>query len=97
MKLKKIGVLSAAKIGMLFGILLGLIGGISMSILSTSPEFVQAAELAPMANIAVKLGYFSILVFPVLYAIIYFIAAAITALLYNLFAKWIGGIELELK
>jgi hypothetical protein len=35
--------------------------------------------------------------FPILYGVMGFIAGAIGALLYNLFAKWTGGIELQLQ
>jgi hypothetical protein len=45
-------------------------------------------------------GIFSVgfaLFIPFLYAIIGFIAGMIGALLYNLFARWVGGIELELE
>jgi H+/Cl- antiporter ClcA len=34
---------------------------------------------------------------PVFYGVIGFIAGLIGALLYNLFARWVGGFELELE
>ena len=34
---------------------------------------------------------------PVLYGALGFIGGAIGALLYNLFAKWVGGFELEME
>jgi len=37
------------------------------------------------------------MLFPVIYGAIGFVAGAIGALLYNLFAKWVGGIQLELQ
>jgi len=42
-------------------------------------------------------GVFLAICFPVLYGVIGFVAGAIGALLYNLFARWVGGIELELR
>jgi hypothetical protein len=45
-------------------------------------------------------GFFSVgfaLFFPVLYGVIGFIAGLIGALLYNLFARWVGGFELQLE
>jgi hypothetical protein len=45
-------------------------------------------------------GFFSVgfaLVLPVFYGVLGFIAGLIGALLYNLFARWVGGFELQLE
>ncbi len=42
-------------------------------------------------------GIIFILAMPILYIAISFIMAVITAAIYNLCAKWIGGIEIELE
>jgi len=41
-------------------------------------------------------GVLSIVIFPIIFAICGFIGGAITALLYNLFAGKIGGVQVEL-
>lgn len=37
------------------------------------------------------------ILFPIFYGAIGFVAGTIGALLYNLFASWVGGIEIELQ
>jgi|WetSurMetagenome_2_1015567.scaffolds.fasta_scaffold251144_2 hypothetical protein len=93
--LRKVGVLSMAKIETIlmaiFGLILGLFYGIASS-------FVNSTEYADVAtDSSLMLGWWSILVFPILYAIIGFIAGAIGALLYNMVSRWVGGIELDLR
>lgn len=43
------------------------------------------------------MGAIGLIIYPVLYAVIGAIAGAIGALLYNLVARWIGGLEIELR
>ncbi|MDK2907911.1 MAG: hypothetical protein PWQ87_369 [Candidatus Woesearchaeota archaeon] len=90
-KLNKIGVLSVAKVNAVIGAILGLIWGIFAAITGTS--FAVLGGLGFMAG----LGLWSIIVFPIIYALIGFIGGVIGAFLYNLVAGWIGGIEIELK
>lgn len=40
-------------------------------------------------------GIFSIIVFPILYAIIGGVSGCLTALLYNLAVRWVGALEIE--
>lgn len=89
-KLNKIGILSVAKVNAVVGAILGLIWGIFAAIGTT---FAVLEGLGFMAG----LGLWSIIVFPIIYALIGFIGGAIGAFLYNLVAGWIGGIEIELK
>jgi hypothetical protein len=42
------------------------------------------------------LGFASIIVFPVLYGIIGAIGGGLTALIYNLAAGWVGGLEVDI-
>ena len=44
-----------------------------------------------------SLGIASIILFPIIYGIIGFLAGIIGAAIYNLIAKLVGGIEIELK
>lgn len=90
-KLNKIGVLSVAKINAVIGAILGLIWGILAAIIGTT--FAVLGGLGALAG----LGLWSIIVFPIVYALIGFVGGAIGAFLYNLVAGWVGGIEVELK
>ena len=91
--IKSVGVLSVAKImgliyacmGLLFVpffLLFGLIGSLA------------GQDKSPLAGV---FGIVLAFVMPVLYGVLGFIAGAIGALLYNLFARWVGGFELEIE
>jgi ABC-type lipoprotein release transport system permease subunit len=95
MQLKKIGVLSLGKIGGLFGVIYGLILGILLSIVLAKAGNIP--ELMQQLGMLSKPGYSAMIVLPVIYGIGYFVVAAITALIYNLLAGWVGGIEVEFK
>ena len=94
MELKKIKVMSLAKISLLFGILYGIVSGIVSSIAYAKADILIAAGQQVPALIT-TLGYWSLIVLPILNGIIYFILGIIGALLYNLFASWVGGVKLE--
>jgi hypothetical protein len=90
---KSVGVLSVAKI---LGVMYACLG------LIFAPFFlligVMASAVGQQKN--AMAGFFSVgfaLFFPVLYGVIGFIAGLIGALLYNLFARWVGGFELQLE
>jgi hypothetical protein len=90
---KSLGVLSVAKImGLIYGcmglifaplfLLVGLIGSLA------------GAQKSPFAGI---FGMVLAIMMPVLYGVLGFIAGAIGALLYNVFARWVGGVEVEVE
>jgi hypothetical protein len=90
---KSVGVLSVAKImgmiyacmGLIFApffLLIGLMGS------------AMGHQNSPLAGI---FGIGFAVLMPVLYGVIGFVAGLIGALLYNLFARWVGGFELELE
>jgi hypothetical protein len=90
--IKSIGVLSTAKLMGLcyfaFGLLLSpifLLLGLVQQIAGTREP---AGAIAGVA-VAVMLPFF--------YGVIGFISGAVGAFIYNLFANWVGGIEIELK
>jgi hypothetical protein len=91
--IKSIGVLSVAKIsgavyavlGLLFAPMFLLIGTIS-SMAGQHPNPFGAIGGVAMA-----------VVLPVFYGVIGFVFGALGAFLYNLMAKWMGGIQLELQ
>ena len=103
-ELQKINVLSVAKVFALFGVLSGIFYGISAAIQSVkSPiSFADAwsysledPTLAPYA-ISVAFGCFAIIVSPIIFGIIQFVTGVLLTFIYNLFAKYFGGIRVEL-
>ena len=90
-EIKRINVLSAAKITALFGIFIGLVFGILFALVSRLAVGAAMPELAGL-----NFGWSSLIVLPVFYGIAYFISGLIGAAVYNLFAGWIGGIKIDL-
>ena len=90
---KSVGVLSMAKImGLIYGSM-GLIFAPLFLLVGLAGLF-AGQQKNPFAGM---IGVVFALLMPVLYAGMGFIAGAIGALLYNLFANWVGGIELEIE
>jgi hypothetical protein len=90
---KSVGVMSVAKImGLIYGcmgllfapifLLFGLVGSIA------------GQSKSPFAGV---FGMVLALIMPVMYGVMGFVTGAIGSLLYNLFAKWVGGFELHLE
>jgi hypothetical protein len=90
---KSVGVMSVAKImGLIYGCL-GLIFAPIFLIIGLMGSAL-GQEKTPFAGI---FGVVFAIFMPLLYGAMGFISGAIGALLYNLFAKWAGGFELELE
>jgi hypothetical protein len=94
--LKHVGVLSVAKITALFGVIFGLIYGILFSVFAAA--FVSlmpgVSGLGPLA--AGGIGIVLVILTAIVGAIGGFIYGAVVAFLYNVFAGWIGGVEIDL-
>ncbi len=94
MVIKRVGVLSVAKLqavmmaamGLCFGLLVAAVSSIGSTFLSSDGE-----SLVPFAGF----GIAAIVALPIIYAVIGFIGGLIGAALYNLFAGLVGGIEIE--
>ena len=60
-----------------------------------------AGSLAPrqggQGNLALIFSLFFGLFAPIIYGAIGFVTGALSAFLYNLFAKWVGGIEVQVQ
>lgn len=103
-QVKKIGVLSLAKIFAVVGIITGFLFGIMVTIQasSTSLSFSEAVSYIkqdPTQIVSVfflVLGYWSLIVAPLLFGVFQFVYGAIIALIYNLIARYVGGIKVEL-
>lgn len=96
MELKKVGILSLAKIAGLFGVIYGLISGILLSFIYSKSDLLASLG-TELPTTVTTLGYKSIIVLPILNGIVYFIAGIVLAFVYNLLASWIGGVKLEFK
>jgi hypothetical protein len=94
---KSVGVLSVAKI---FGMIYGCMGLIFVpffllfAVIGSFAGSMTGQSTNPFAGI---LGIVFAVFMPLFYGAFGFIGGAIGALLYNLFAKWVGGFELELE
>jgi len=97
--IKRIGILSYAKISCILSAVLGLIVGIFYAIIGVfiGATAVTGAAGEPSAGLVAGLGIAAIIVTPIIYGIMGFISGVIIAWLYNLVAKWVGGVELDLE
>jgi hypothetical protein len=92
--LKRIAPASAFKVGLVSYAVLGLIAGVFCSLIALA-----GVSFAPHAHMpfAPVIGFFAVIVCPIVYGVIGGILTAISALLYNLAASWVGGVEVELN
>jgi membrane protease YdiL (CAAX protease family) len=90
--LKSVGVLSVAKMAGVMHVALGFL---------VAPVFLMMGMIGSIAGHPVPFGAIGgvalAVIAPILYGVMAFIIGAIMALLYNLVAKWTGGIELEVQ
>ncbi|WP_339874714.1 hypothetical protein [uncultured Algoriphagus sp.] len=91
-KIKKIGVSSAAKI---YGLTLGALGfviGIFYAIFLSAFSGILGSSM----NLG-AIGLIMPIVFPIMYGIIGFVVGALGAVIYNFVASKIGGLEIQLS
>src|SRR5690242_16580420 len=97
-QLKSVGAVSCAKVSAVVYGILGLLLGIVFSVVFTVAGFAgNSSEVSNrMGPLGFLLGASSIIFFPILYAMIGAIGGLIAAALYNVVAKYTGGIEIEI-
>jgi len=96
MIVRREGPLSVAKIaGMLYA-LIGLIAGACISLFAVVGGAALGSKDLP-GGMSALFGVAAIVVLPIFYGGLGFIASLISAALYNLIASWVGGIELDLQ
>ena len=83
---KAIGVLSVAKISGVIGVLVGLVFGIPFGLIVYFTDPVSGA-----------VGLVLVAGLPLLYGLLGFLGGALYAWLYNIVARWVGGIEVDLS
>jgi hypothetical protein len=96
--IKSVGVLSVAKIlGLIYGCM-GLIIAPMFLLVGLMGSALGQQQNSPLAGaFGVGFGIGLAILAPLLYGAMGFVIGAIGALLYNLFAKWVGGFELEME
>lgn len=90
--IKKLGVMSVAKIEGVVGVIIGFIIGVLVFVLGAAASGVAGTGLGTTAS----LGALSIIIFPIFYGIILFIFGGLGAWIYNIIAPKVGGIQIEL-
>jgi hypothetical protein len=98
MVVRRVGVLSLAKIlGVIYGAI-GLIVGFFFSIFAVlGTTFGQPPDLPQAPLIGALLGVGAIVVMPVMYGVMGFLGGLLTGAIYNAVAGVAGGIELEVQ
>jgi len=92
-RIKSVGILSCAKI---FGVLYGCMGLIFIPFALIGGIFGMLSQQRGSAIGGIALLALAVLA-PLVYGGMGFLLGALTAWLYNLVARWVGGIELELQ
>jgi len=91
--------MSAAKIGGTLGVMLGLVIGacISLFMLAFGSAMAAADDEAAAggAIVGMMFGAGAIIVVPIFYGVFMFVMGALYAALYNVTAKFVGGLEID--
>ena len=98
--LKRIGPMSLARVYTILMIIFGLLMGAFYALMGLyiqTADPVAAAELSALGFAGNMFTPWALIIMPVTYAIIGFLGALIGAGLYNVVAKRVGGIKLDLS
>lgn len=97
-QLKRFGVMSVAKLYAILMAVFGFVVGLFVAILTFIAGIVNSAAFGfDSAALSFGFGLASIIIFPIIYAILGFVCGAIMAFLYNIVAGKIGGIEMDFE
>ena len=102
MTIRRLGVLSVAKtygmllfiIGLSFGVIYGLVLMIFGAAMALGPRS-ESSALGGAGSVVI--GLLMMIVIPIFYGILGFIMGALMAALYNLVARFAGGVQIELE
>ena len=95
MVVRRIGPISAARIAGSLYALIGLLLGAIFSLLAITGAFVNSGSTS--RGVTALLGVGAVIVFPILYGAIGFVASLIAAWLYNLLSRFVGGVQIEIE
>ncbi len=102
LRIKKLGVLSVAKMYAAMAFVISLLIAIPYGLFIIVFSLIGAAGARGYAGLMVGgggivMGIVVMIALPVMYTIMAFIGGALGALIYNLFAGFVGGIEIEVE
>jgi len=102
MTVRRVGVLSLAKIqGLLmfvFGLIIGVIYGLIFMIFGAAMTSLAPKDEGAAGGIStIVIGIILMIAVPIFYGLIGFIGGAIGALIYNIAAGFVGGIKIDLE
>lgn len=102
LKIRKLGVLSVAKILAVIYLVISLLIAVPYGLIIIIFSLIGAGSARGDAAFmvgggGVVMGLVVMVAIPIFYTIVGFIGGAIVALLYNLFAGLVGGIEIEVE
>ena len=101
MVIKRFGIFSAAKIYAVvmagLGLLIGIPLGLLMIIFGAAIMSSSGREAAAGGTMGIGLGLFYMIGLPIMYGVLGFVVGAIGAAIYNVAARTIGGLEMELE
>jgi hypothetical protein len=109
-EIKKISLIPIAKIAGLFGVLIGIFQGVLMGqlsmqyaqegvslTLSEAFEYIATSPMSGTMPLFIAIGWWSIVVAPIILGIGYFVSGIVLAWIYNMFVKLVGGIKIEIN
>lgn len=102
LRIKKLGVLSVAKIYAVMMLVMSLLISIPYGLFIIVFSLSGAGSIGGQGGLAlggggIVAGVLVMIGLPVMYSVIGFIAGALGALIYNVFAGFVGGIEIEVE
>jgi hypothetical protein len=101
MQIKRVGVMSYAKITAVtcaaFGLIIGILYALIFMIFGAAMLAGSGRNSTGAGMGSIFVGLIFIIAFPIFYAVLGFIFGAIGALVYNVASGFVGGIELELE
>lgn len=94
--IKKLGLLSVAYVACIFYAIVGLFEGIMMAVQINNPAVASTLD-STVLSVLSGLGWWLVLIMPIVFAIIGFIMGILLALIYNLIVKFTGGLKVKLE
>lgn len=94
-EIKKLDVLSVAKVYAVIGVIIGFIIGLFVAIFIQFMGAASEMTSLPGAGIVAGGGLAAIIVGPIIYGIMLFVMGAVGAFIYNVIASKVGGIVFE--
>ena len=97
MVIKRVGPVSVAKNAAILYALMGLVFGLIFSLISVAGGFAMPDDSGFAGGMGAVLGVGAVIALPILYGCFGFVGALIGALLYNMAAGIVGGIQVDVE